>query len=612
MWSLYNQKDGDNFLDSFSGEKLPPLKFSNGKTQADVVKEILDSINSGNKVIFLKGICGTGKSSIALNLARHFRKTSIVVPIKSLQEQYENDYTNKMFILKKDNKKLKISVIKGRQNFKCPFSGERADNMFLPCTIELKEKNMEQIKRFIELNKSVSKYDFTSVHDVRRMSVAPSCPYWSPLLPSDINSRAIDDAKKFDYMSVSGKEYALFQRQKGCKYYEQYQSYIDSDVLIFNSRKYIIETAIGRKPKTDLDVIDECDEFLDSFAEENTINLSRLSFALSSIFPQNQDSRSELKKINEKVNSLMFDFSLPEIDKLENTEISDLIFMILDAPDLAADDEDNYYNKVFEIAKEYEPFLGEAYVSFKKEKSEKGETAYISLVTINLAARLKEIVDNTSALVLMSGTLHSEQVLKDIFGLDKFKVIEAEINAPGHVIRRPTGKEVNCKYENFKSGIVSRREYLQAFSACIEKAKPPILVHINSFEDLPNELEKAEFNLKNLVSKEKLLDMQHIFNTQIAKFKSGEISILFTTKCSRGIDFPGSQCNSIILTKYPYPNIKSLFWQILKKEKPDKFREFYMDKARRELFQKVYRAVRFKDDYVILLSPDSRVMDARI
>ena len=96
-------------LSLFEDEKeLKPLVFSNGKTQADVVKEVLDSIKEGYKIIFIKGQCGTGKSAIALNLARHLGKTSIVVPIKNLQEQYKNDYTSKKYILH-NGKKLKIS-----------------------------------------------------------------------------------------------------------------------------------------------------------------------------------------------------------------------------------------------------------------------------------------------------------------------------------------------------------------------------------------------------------------------------------------------------------------------------------------------------------------------
>jgi Rad3-related DNA helicase len=207
----------------------------------------------------------------------------------------------------------------------------------------------------------------------------------------------------------------------------------------------------------------------------------------------------------------------------------------------------------------------------------------------------------------MSGTLHSEKVLKDMFGIKDFKIIEAETSFPGTISKFRTGLEKNCKYENFKSGAVSRKDYLKALSACVDSAKKPVLVHVNSFEDMPSEKEKHEYQLNNLISKEKLKEIQSI--SDVEKFKSGEIDLLFTTKCSRGVDFPGEQCNSIIMTRYPYPNIQSAFWQILRKERPEEFTEFYMDKAKRELLQKIYRGLRFKGDFVILLSPDIRVLN---
>ena len=646
MWSLYKKKESssgkEEFLEGISddGDKLEPLTFTNGKTQADVVKEILDAVGEGNKIIFLKGRCGTGKSVIALNLARHFKKTAIVVPIKSLQDQYEKDYTRDKFILKNDKQRLKISVIKGRNNFRCPFSGERADDTMLPCTIELREKNIEQIKKYIEMNDKVSKLDFSSIEDVRRMSVAPSCPYWSPLLPAEANVKALDDANKKKYAAVSGKDYAIFQRKKGCGYYDQYSSYIDSDVFIFNSLKYILESLMGRKPKTDLDIIDECDEFLDSFAQEKKINLSRLLSSLSSLLSFKKEDRDTLKEMIFEINSLIYDTQVGEIDKIENTKLINLVSKILKHPYLAEDEEDNYYNKVFETLKEYEGILGETYVSFSKgksssnfqnkntkqsvlndkersflekfeKKSEQDESLIVTLVTINLAEKFQELLNSTKVLVLMSGTVHSQQVLKDIFGLDNFKIIEAETVNPGTVVKYRTGLEKNCKYENFKNGFVTRASYLKALSCCVANAKLPLLVHVNSFDDLPSELEKAEFNLDNLVSKERLLETQEKDkqNKEIDKFKSKETSVLFTTKCSRGVDFPGSQCESIILTKYPYPNIQSLFWKILRKEQPEKYMEFYLDKAKRELLQKIYRGVRYKGDHIILLSPDSRVLD---
>jgi len=63
MWSLH-QKNGEK------EEFLEPLTFSNGKTQEDIVKEVVEEIKNGTRVIFIKGVCGTGKSSIALNIAK--------------------------------------------------------------------------------------------------------------------------------------------------------------------------------------------------------------------------------------------------------------------------------------------------------------------------------------------------------------------------------------------------------------------------------------------------------------------------------------------------------------------------------------------------------------
>jgi Rad3-related DNA helicase len=65
-----------------------------------------------------------------------------------------------------------------------------------------------------------------------------------------------------------------------------------------------------------------------------------------------------------------------------------------------------------------------------------------------------------------------------------------------------------------------------------------------------------------------------------------------------------------VFTKYPNPNIGDTFWKVLKKNHPNYFWDFYKDKARREFLQRIYRAVRSRDDHVYILSPDKRVMDS--
>ena len=628
MWSLYKKNEDDSGeganLFNYTGEKLEPLKFSNGKTQADVVKEILDSINDGNKIIFIKGVCGTGKSAIALNLAKHFKKTSIVVPIKSLQEQYERDYTKKNFIIKEDGNPLKISVIKGRNNFRCPFNGERADDPQLPCTIEIREKNTEQLLKYINQNPEVEKENFSTASDIKRTNIAPACPYWAPLMPSEVNPKGLPNVNKKKYEAVCGKEFALFSRKSGCGYCDQYKSYKDADVLIFNSMKYQIECSIGRKPKTDIEIIDECDEFLDSFANERKINLNRLQSSLSNLMPSDQEKRTKVKELLHEINNILFNPPEIEIQKVKSSQLIGLIETILENPNLAEDEELNYYNTMVETARIFENTLDETYLSLtriKKEDNKKGlfggknysneDTIMVTLVSINLAQKLKELIEKNNVLVMMSGTLHSEQVLKDIFGLDEFKMIEAETEMPGHINKYRTGLEMNCSYANFKSGTITRKKYLKMMDVCMANAKPPTLVHVSAFKDLPTEEENAELKFDNLITQERIKELQKRGDQQIDDFTNKEEDILFTTKCSRGVDFAGDKCNSIVITKFPYPNIQGLFWRILKKEQPEKFMEFYMDKARRDLVQKVARGVRFKGDKVDLLSPDIRVLNAK-
>lgn len=627
MWSLYRRKEDEESIGAgifnYSGEKLEPLKFSNGKTQADIVQEILDSIKEGHKIIFVKGACGSGKSAIALNLARHFKKTSIVVPIKSLQEQYEKDYTKKKFIIKENGNPLKISVIKGRNNFRCPFSGERADDPELPCTIEIREKNMNQLLKYIEGNSAVAKEDFSSVSDVRRMNIAPACPYWSPLMPFEVKPRGLVNFDKKKYMAVCGKEYALFQRKKGCPYCDQYESYVDADVLIFNSLKYNLEFLMGRKPLTDLDIIDECDEFLDNFANEKKINLNRLYSSLINLMPSDAEIRVRVKEMIQEVNSLILDSPKIDVEKVKKTRIANLIEKILDNPNLAEDEEFNYYNNVVETALVFGKILEETYVSVEKIKKESGqkslfgrsnfedENIIVTLVSINLAQKFKELAEKNNVMVLMSGTLHSEQVLKDIFGLNDFKIVEAETKSPGKINIYRTGLEMNCSFENFKNSTISRKQYLKIMDVCMANAEKPVLVHVSAFKDLPTEEENSKYKFDNLITQERLIELQSRGNSSVSEFASGEVDVLFTTKCSRGVDFAGSKCNSIVITRFPYPNVQGLFWKILKKEQPEKFMEFYVDKARRELFQKISRGVRFKGDKVNLLSPDVRVLNAR-
>ena len=653
MWSLY-QKDG--FLN--------PLKFSNGKTQEDIVKEVLESVKKGEKIIFIHGMCGTGKSAIALNIAKNLGKSSVIVPGKNLQNQYKKDYglsqvrsassasiqsKGDKYLLKENGEQLKIEIITGRNNHKCLFLQDSettipkfkkevnsrlndifsvdktdaeekrkkdfsADNPDIPCKIEIKDKNFWKMREYLRKNKNVDLKNIQKTSDVKRLPLASVCPYWSPVLNDIYEIKNIEHSQKKTYEGLNGINFSIYKRKPGCGFYEQFDSYIDSDVIVFNAQKYKLESAMNRKPMTEAEIVDECDEFLDSFSNQRTINLDRLQNSMMQIPAVNESVGKTIDEIHGLIKDLRVHpkiidaINLKKILPLKETPVYEMFRIFLESQEILDNiDEESYLFEFEETAKIFEDFFDETYAIFSKKEN----NFLIELVTTNLAKKIKEMSDKNKVLIFMSGTLHSESVLKTVFGLEKFEIIQAETEQLGKMEIIKTGEEFDCKYENFSSGRFTKGKYLRLLDKLVGIARKPTLIHVNAFNDLPNDIEIREFGLKNLISRDFLREVQEEDKEgkEIEKFKRGEKEILFTTRCARGVDFPGEQCNSIVFTKYPNPNPEEAFWKILKQTRPNEYWGFYKDKARRELLQKLYRGLRFKDDHVFVLSPDKRVLD---
>jgi len=613
-WSLFK-----------NGKEMKPLVFSNGKTQQDIVNEVIAAIKQGYKFVFIKGVCGTGKSAIALNIAKELGKTSVVVPVKTLQKQYEDDYMKKLKVFKDNGKQLKITIFTGRQNHICQYKGDlNCDDKLLPCTIEIKEENIEEIKKFLKRNPFVDEHEFLSINDVRRKSIAPACEFWSPLVREEMigDKKFLKDVKReLVYQGLNGKKFVLCMRKPGCGYYDQFLSYIDSDVLVFNSKKYELESLMDRKPLTEVEIVDECDKFLDDLSNEKRINLNRLSSRLLSInnlvkkidSEGNKEIAEATSEINSCVVKILNDpnvrdyINKEEILSLKETKIYPLLKAFLNNPQLGEYEE---LEPFYETAKTFENFFDESYVFFGRN-SEKDIIS--NVITVSLEKKLKEFTDKNKAFVMMSGTIHSDDVLQNIFGIKKgeYKIIEAETEQQGSITRVFTKLERNFRHKEFREGRLTREQYLQALSSCIRQAKKPILVHVNSFLDLPSEEEKEKYGVYNVQTREKLKEIQQNdkFGEMQQRFKNKELDVLYSTKCNRGMDFPDDVCNTIVITKYPYPDTKSPFMRILKKTYPNAYDAYYFDKARREFIQRVYRGLRSKEDHVYLLSPDLHVLN---
>lgn len=93
-------------------------------SQKAVLKEIDKAFASGKRLVLLEAPVGSGKSPIAITMARKFGSSHIITPRKSLQDQYFEDFSEDLVLMKGRNAypcilnasdKVKKSVIKNVQ-----------------------------------------------------------------------------------------------------------------------------------------------------------------------------------------------------------------------------------------------------------------------------------------------------------------------------------------------------------------------------------------------------------------------------------------------------------------------------------------------------------------
>ena len=82
--------------------------------QAAVLKEMDRVIKLGKKLIIVEGPVGSGKSGLAITLARAFKSAHIITPRKALQDQYYADFHD--FVV----------LMKGRAGYPCTINSSRA------------------------------------------------------------------------------------------------------------------------------------------------------------------------------------------------------------------------------------------------------------------------------------------------------------------------------------------------------------------------------------------------------------------------------------------------------------------------------------------------------
>ncbi|MEE8358716.1 MAG: helicase C-terminal domain-containing protein, partial [Candidatus Hydrothermarchaeales archaeon] len=553
-----------------------PRRFSNGKTQMDVVDDVLEEFESHN-IVLLKGVVGSGKSPMGIHVAGAMGRGLINVPLKPLQDQYKADYEGRLRVLV-DGAPLRINVVKGRNNFRCPHMAGRGRHLWcsskeLLCTVALDR-------------------------ETPRYKIAKRCPYWSPVYPYKIDSL---DCDILEFESIGGKQF-FHRRREGCGYYDQFESYLKSDILVFNNAKWYFETIMRRKPKVDIEVFDEADLFLDSLTMKTVLSARKVDMLVKEAKTVRDSLASDDASKGDRILRIAEDFKRSFSGFLEkrndNTpydyddEAGSVIHALTNL--LKTLDTDLSNSILLEVKRilEYKDMVS-YYISWYNPKV----TFFIPQPEIIL----KEFLSNSAEKTLfMSATLQSSNVLKSIFGLDDFGFVAGETKQPGKLYVRRVGREKSVNHSNWKQKGF-QEEYWRTLSKILVTSKRPTLVQVHSFKYLPDDNRYPDIPSRKSIKED---DQEE----SLKSFIRGGRSLIFSTKTDRGVDLPDDTCRSIVLTKYPFPDLNDPVLRVMRKRMSEvPFWNYYRDIAKREFYQQIGRGLRSEDDWLEVWSPDMKV-----
>ncbi|MGQ9788335.1 MAG: helicase C-terminal domain-containing protein [Candidatus Hadarchaeaceae archaeon] len=524
--------------------QLGPRRYSSGKTQSDLIKEIVRAFED-NDIVFLRATVGSGKSAVGLRTIMEFGRGIVSVPTKVLADQYAATYEGEKYFLKDDGTKLKIGILKGRRNFRCKFQMDKGhnfscDSASLPCKRPVDWRSGE-----------------------RRIDVLRECPHWGFIFRSEM-AKSLKDVRKIPYGGIRGSW--TWCMKGDCPYWEQFRAYVEADAIVMNSAKWAAELNAGRLPKVPLTVVDEADYWLDSLAVKVSVTERTISWLQEIVKRGLEFTEEDETGLREMMEGLSEEWSRCLTDGGNPLKVVQVLVDLLNETDETSGDLLWKLESVLEHRNHVE-----------WEIWEKGITYFVPDPKIVLESVRRKV---GTKWLLMSATVQDQKVLRDVFGVAP-TFIEGETRFPGRLLRKRLGTEEVINYRKWADERF-RRKYWDLLEMIMRKAKRPSFVPVHAHTYLPPGL------------REKVSQGGDSYTFD---------DIMFTTKMDRGADLKGIK--SIILLKFPFPDRSDpLLRGMERRLGPEAFHSYYRDISAREFVQQIGRVLRSDEDEAEFWSPD--------
>jgi hypothetical protein len=433
-----------------------------------------------------------------------------------------------------------------------------------------------------------------------------------------------------------------------CEYYKQFYAYTQADCIVMNDAKWEIETNIGRKPKVNIEIVDEGDFWLDN--RSMSLEFSRLmidkmmpvtnrmhEMKRNTLFLFDTAFQNIKKKIAEPTEE-MKEKSASIISSKDYRELFMHIMNMVLEYKKSVEEDDATLQKMIDLATVLR-YIEKAYISIEEGKREEFKTIKVFIpYPDNL---LKELFKRSSGnIILTSGTIHNNFVLGNLFGINNdnyiVELVEGRKESPGKLkCIKPNLLRVN--YTSWQSP-----EFRKVYNNTMNYILDQLKIKIDQITGKPGEgkilvLTPAKKYAEGIIDRPDIFvdfaksknedDGKPSINTSLTDFMEKSIEdvrkikptdieidgdvlrtnkqIIVSTRMIRGADLKDNLCRAVVMTKWPMADISAGYNQALKLRFGDKiFWSIMKDKAEREAIQYVSRGLRHDWDWEFFSTPD--------
>jgi Rad3-related DNA helicase len=519
-----------------------PLPEARG-SQKIVLEEIDKVFSTGKNIIILEAPVGSGKSAIAITVAKAWGLQSkvpmgdeeckpgahIITPRKSLQDQYFEDFS-------KD-----IVLMKGRNAY--------------PCTFEVPIREYTAV--------------VTAINSGRIKSPSRDTPNCG-------DAPCKNDSVVYDECTSS----------RPCPYSIAMQLAQENVNVVHNLHSFIFQSAFGGKfTKRAVLIVDEAHEI------ENTVRgfISK-KIQIGKVIPQEQMEGYTLKQWEEfflRADLVPTESELDQAKKINDSEY--------------VSSKEEYLRKVGQIcsSQAFEKGFSVEYSTYNKPGTNHPIGCIFEFIPWYVGSAVRNILLNFGhKCLLMSGTIYDKAAFCRNLGisLDEAHFIRIGSSFPkeNRPIYLKPKYQVNTSHANWNDNFADLIEVIKEIMEIFKGAKG--LIHAPSYA--------ASMQIENALNDARI--MSHIpadFLTKLEDFYATlEPRVFISPTCQQGVDFKGDRARFQIVIRVPYPSTSSAF--VSNKVKEDF--PWYNYQALVVFGQQIGRVNRSEDDYGATFLVDQR------